>query len=136
MTKPVVTKSTPTTNQDVAVKALDTGKDVLLGILKMPLVQILAANVIIEMLQHVEVNKVPAEWETVYQDPDAIPAPIEWGWQPGWGNKRVKEALMSPFLAGSLETIINSAGTVELLIKALGADDIFQILSFFGIGGA
>jgi hypothetical protein len=89
---------------DLAGRSLDTVKEVSIQALRNPLVTMVIANVIIELLQRVELNTVPEQWS--------------WVTQPGTHAlvyRRVKSPLISQVHATTMESIINTASVIESL---------------------
>jgi hypothetical protein len=79
-------------------------RDVLIAAISNPLVMMVAANVAIELLQRVELNKVPEEWE--------------WRSQPGTHALvyvRKKTALLSQAHATTMQSVATSATVIQSL---------------------
>jgi len=91
------------TAKAAASKGLDTAKDISLGLLASPYIQVIAANVLVELLQRVELNKVPEAWEVKNGQ-----------------RVRVKTRLVSDQLGTTLQSLINTEAVLSALMGSGG----------------
>lgn len=92
----------------LAKDGMNATRDVVLELIRNPLTQMLGVCVAVELLQRVQLDKVPEEWEWVEVDQPGTHAKM-------WVRRRVKTALLSQALGTTIESVATSAAILQNL---------------------